>query len=383
LEREQEGDRNVRDSLDANVVVVGAGPAGAATAARLGQLGIDGVVLVERHDSPREKTCGSGISPNGIKTLRELGVWDEIAREAYPITGLRLVTPGGREAYLSGGASVDAVVCRRSTLDHLVLQQAVSRGTRFVPRFDVRSLIEEGGRVAGVTARDGRTLRARYTVVAGGTHCVLAPARRGRRLIQAIMGWWEGVPFRPNHLEMVFDPMLRPLYGWLFPESDHLVNIGITYEDSEGRDRNNARALFRRFLDKHYAERLDGARPVGDWKGHPVAYSYRVERLTSPGRLIVGESGLLTHPATAEGIAQALRSGVMAAESLRDILVAGRDEAIAFAAYEKRCRDAFRGSFLRGLLFRGFVRTPALDGMLRLGQSPFVRRAAARILASL
>lgn len=371
------------DSLDANVVIVGAGPAGAATAAHLGRLGVDGIVLVERHDSPREKTCGSGVSPSGIKTLRELGVWDEIARDAYPITGLRLVTPKGREAYLSGGAAVDAVVCRRSTLDHLVLRQAVAAGTRFVPHFDVRSLIEERGRVAGVVARDGREIRARYTVVAGGTHCALVPARRGRKLIQAIMGWWEGVPFRPNHLEMVFDPMVLPLYGWLFPESEHLVNIGITYEDSGAQDRNNARALFRRFLDAHYAKRLEGARPVGAWKGHPIAYSYRVERLSSPGRLVVGESGLLTHPATAEGIAQALRSGMMAAESLRDILVAGSHEAEAFAAYEKRCRAAFRGSFLRGLLFRGFVRTPLLDGVLRLGESPIVRRAAARILASL
>jgi len=369
--------------LDANVVVVGAGPAGAATATHLGRLGVDGVVLVERHDSPREKTCGSGVSPNGIRALRELGVWEEIARDAYPITGLRLVTPKGREAYLSGGAAVDAVVCRRSTLDHLVLKQAVSNGTRFVPHFEVRSLIEERGRVAGVLARDGREVRARYTVVAGGTHCALVPARRGRRLIQAIMGWWEGVPFRPNHLEMVFDPMVRPLYGWLFPESPHLVNIGITYEDRGGHDRNNARDLFRRFLDRHYAKRLEGARPVGTWKGHPIAYSYRVEGLSSQGRLVVGESGLLTHPATAEGIAQALRSGIMAAESLRDILVAGADESDAFSSYENRCRRAFRGSFLRGLLFRGFVRTPALDGMLRLGESPLVRRAAARILASL
>jgi flavin-dependent dehydrogenase len=197
------------------------------------------------------------------------------------------------------------------------------------------------------------------------------------------MGWWEDVPFRANHLEMVFDPMVLPLYGWLFPESERLVNIGITYEDAEGRDRANARELFRRFLDKHYAQRLAGARQVGAWKGHPIAYSYRVERLSSPGRLVVGESGLLTHPATAEGIAQALRSGMMAAESLRDILVAGTTESEAFAAYGKRCRRAFRGSFLRGLLFRGFVRTPALDGMMRLGQSPLVRRAAARILASL
>jgi len=58
----------------AAVAVVGAGPAGAAAALRLAQLGVRDVVLLDRADFPRDKTCGSGLSPRGIRTLRELGV---------------------------------------------------------------------------------------------------------------------------------------------------------------------------------------------------------------------------------------------------------------------------------------------------------------------
>lgn len=369
------------EHIDAEVAIVGAGPAGTATAAHLGRLGVRGVVLLDKHPFPRDKTCGSGVSPKGIEVLRELGVWEDVRRHAYPITGLRLVTPGGRESFLEGGEKFEAVVCLRRTLDHLILRQAQETGVEFVPYFTVERLLEARSRVIGVVAKDGREVRARYTVVAGGTHCHLVPERRPRRIIQAIMGWWEGVPFREHHVEMVFDPMVLPLYGWLFPEGDGRVNIGITYEDETGKK--NARELFQRFLDKHYAERLAGAKPIGGWKGHPIAYSYRIERLTSPGRIVVGESGLLTHPATAEGIYQGMRSGIIAAETLHGLLVGGADETAALAAFEARCRKMFRGSFRSGLLFRALLKTPILDLLARASGRPMVRRTAARILASL
>lgn len=369
------------ERIDAEVAIVGAGPAGTAAAAHLGRLGVRNVVLLDKHDFPRDKTCGSGISPKGIEALRELGVWDEVRRRSYPIRGLRLVTPGGRETFVSGGEELEAVICLRRTLDHLILERARAAGVRFVPHFSADRLVEDGVRVSGVVARDGREVRSRFVVVAGGAHCRLVPGPRPRKIIHAIMGWWDGVPFREHHVEMIFDRMVLPLYGWLFPEGDGRVNIGITYGDEGGK--RNARELFQAFLDKHYAPRLARGRPFGSWKGHPIATSYRIERLTSPGRIVVGESALLTHPATAEGISQGMRSGMIAAEALADVVLRGVDEATAFASYETRCRKAFRASFLGGGLFRGLVRTPVLDGIVMMSQRPIVRQTAAKILASL
>jgi len=338
-------------------------------------------VLVDKHPFPRDKTCGSGVSPKGIEVLRELGVWDDVRGAAYPIRGLRLVTPRGREVELSAGAGFEAIVCQRRTLDHLILRRALDAGVRFVPHFTATTLLEDRGRVTGVVSREGHEVRARVTVIAGGTHCTLVPERRPRKLAQAIMGWWDGVPFRDHRVEMVFDPLVLPLYGWLFPEGGGRVNIGIAYEDADGSK--NARELFQRFLDAHYAPRLAHARPIGAWKGHPIATSYRIERLTSPGRIVIGESGLLTHPATAEGIYQGMRSGMMAAEALHGMLAAGEAESSAFAAYERRCRATFRASFLSGGLFRLMLKTPLLDLLASAGERPLLRRAAARLFASM
>ena len=369
------------ETIRASVAIIGAGPSGTAAAARLGQLGVEGVVLVDRADFPRDKTCGSGVSPKGIQVLRELGVWAEVEPHAYCIGGIRLVTPGDREVYMSAGRAAEAVVCQRRVLDHVLLKAARDRGVRFLPHFVADSVLESHGRTDGFVARDGRRVEARFTVVAGGTHCQLGVSARPRRMIQAIMGWWDGVPFRAHHVEMVFDKALAPYYGWLFPESPERVNIGITYEDP--RLERNARRLFVDFLEKHYGERLRHARQVGPFKGHPIAYSYDVARLTAPGRLVVGEAGLMTHPATAEGIYQGMRSGVLAAEALCDALEGRASEAVAFGAYERRCRRAFLASFLGGGLFRRLVRTPVLDWLVRASEQPAVRTATAKLMASM
>jgi geranylgeranyl reductase family protein len=373
--------------VNADVVIIGAGPAGTAAAAHLGQLGVRDVVLVDKLDFPRDKTCGSGLSPKGIATLRELGVWAAVEPHAYRITGIRLVTPGGHESYQSAGDAVEAVICQRRVLDELILRRAESLGVRFVPHFVADRLLEKNGRVTGVVAKDGRAVNARITVVAGGTHCRLGPGRERHsllpdepRLIKAIMGWWEGAPFRKGHVEMLFDPDLAPYYGWLFPENEEKVNIGITYEDA--KNTRNAREVFQRFLDKHYAARLRSAKQIGAWKGHPIAYSYRVRKLTSKGCMLIGEAGLLTHPATGEGIYQGMKSGVLAAEALRSLL-AGEDEAAAFARYEKRVRAAFQLSFLGGAVFRALVKTPILDWAVKASEQPMVQSAAAKLIAAM
>jgi len=368
----------------ATVAILGAGPAGSACAAHLGQLGVQDVVLVDRHDFPRDKTCGSGLSPKGIQTLKDLGVWHEIEPVSYPICGIRLVTPGGIESWQSAGTKAEAVVCERRVLDHKILQRAVARGTEFIPNFNAHSVLEKDGRVEGIRSADGVEIRARFVVVAGGAHCrVGLPEQRPRETIQAIMGWWSGVPFRPNHVEMVFDKMLAPYYGWLFPEGEDRVNIGITYEDAPGAPKRNARELFQTFLDKHYKARLADAKELKPWKGHPVVWNYTPEKLTRPGALVVGESGLMTHPATAEGIYQAMRSGMLAAEAISDITSRGFREETAFASYEAACRKTFRPSFLAGGAFRRMMRTNALDWVVRVGQTPAIQSVTAKLLASM
>jgi geranylgeranyl reductase family protein len=298
--------------IHADVGIIGAGPAGLAAAVHLGQLGVGRVVIVDRTDFPRDKTCGSAVSPKGCEVLDQLGVVGAVTRESYAISGLRLVTPRGHDVILSSPNDV-ALICNRRTLDHLLLKRAQATGSQFLANFGASHLLQRGDRVVGFRSSDGREVRAEYTIVADGAHSRLAPERGPRRMIQAIMGWWDDVPFQPNHIEMIFDNLVAPYYGWLFPEGPGRVNIGICYEDPNLTQ--NARRLFDDFLDKHYRGRLGHARQVGACKGHPISYATTVDRLTSPGRIVVGEAARMTHPATGCASTSALAGRHLATRS--------------------------------------------------------------------
>src|SRR3954469_8992752 len=153
--------------VHADVGIIGAGPAGLATAVHLGQLGIDRVVLVDRANFPRSKTCGSAVSPKGREVLKALEVDEAVDRESYPIRGLRLVTPRGHDVTLGSPQDV-AVICNRRGLDYLLLQRAQALGANFLANFETTHLLQRGDRVVGFRSTDGREVRTAYTIVADG-----------------------------------------------------------------------------------------------------------------------------------------------------------------------------------------------------------------------
>jgi len=370
----------------ASVVIVGAGPGGTAAALRLAQLGIRDLVIVDLHDFPRDKTCGSGLSPRAIATLKDLGAWNRIRPLTYPIIGTRIVSPSGFETWVSGGERVAAAICLRREFDYALHRHALELGVRFVPKFRAKAPIirrDAAGRVrwAGIRGTDGREVHAEFVIVADGAHSTLTSVDGPKRMIHTIMGWWENVEYRPNHVEMLWDEVVRPCYGWLFPETECRVNIGITYDDDHKVK--NARSLFRSFLDRHFKARLAGARQIGALRGHPIVYCYRPHRLTSPGRIAIGEAGRMTHPATGEGIYHAMHTGMLAAQAIESTLAGRSGEARAFASYERVAARRFTPSFLAGAAFRGLLRTPLFDAAVKIGSLPPMQRATARMLAGL
>lgn len=365
----------------AKVAIIGAGPAGSATALHLAQLGIDGVTIVDLHDFPRDKTCGSGLSPRSIATLRDLEVWDAIEPISNPITGLRVVSRDGSDAWMSGGEQAGAAICLRHDLDFEIHKRSLARGVNFLSGFAADSPILRGDRWVGIRAKDGREVHAEHVVIANGSHTAFSTCEGPKKTIHAIMGWWEGVEYRPHHIEMFWDDLTLPYYGWLFPETAARVNIGITYEDDHKVK--NARRIFQAFLDRHFRDRLRGATQIGKWKGHPIIYTYRIGKLWSPGRVVVGEAGRMTHPATGEGIYQGMRSGMFAAEAIADILRGKASEAEAMTRYDRRCATTFLPSFWAGGLVRGVLQTPFLDYVVKASSSPRLQAATARLLAHL
>lgn len=365
------------------VIIVGAGPGGAAAALALAQRGITDVALLDRDPFPRDKTCGSGLSPNALSVLDQLGLGQEVRAQAYPVNTVRLVTPGRREMVLASNAA--AVVLLRRVFDNLVVQRAVAMGVTLVAPFRAVSLLEEHGRVVGVRAFDGRELRGRYVLCADGANSIFSRDPRPKRNLATLMGWWEDFDCVPNRLDMIFDRHLAPLYGWMFPEGERRVNIGICVDGQQAdgaKSTRNLRATFQRFLDDHYAAPLARARQVGPWKGHPIVHTTRVGHLTGPGQLFLGEAARLTHHVTGEGISQAMQSGIYAAQAVARVLKQGETEERAWRWYTQAHQRRFTPGFVAGHALRALVKTPALEAMAAAYNNPLVRRTVVRLLGS-
>ena len=369
--------------MQARVIIIGAGPGGAAAAIRLGQRGVKDVLLLDRDGFPRDKTCGSALSPNAMKLTLELGIGADVRRLGYPIRTLRLKTPGNREIEVSSDES--AVVLLRRHFDSLLVDRAEALGVRLQTGARATELIQESGRVVGVRTTDG-DLRADYILCADGAHSIFSRDDRPRRSISTLMGWWTDFDFKPGTIEMIFDRALSPLYGWMFPEADDRVNIGICMDgelpDGTKQPR-SVRTVFERFLDDHYRDRIRTARQVGRWKGHPIAYTTWIDRCTAPGALYLGESARITHNATGEGIYQAMQSGVFASDAIADVTSAKVSERESWRRYVWQCRRRFTAGFLGGHLLRGVLQTPLLDAVSIGYNDPRVRRLANWTLGSM
>ncbi len=370
--------------MNSRVLIIGAGPAGASAAVALAQRGVTDVALVDRDRFPRDKTCGSGLSPAALQLAETLGVGEKVRAWANPIDWVRIVTPGSAELLLPANSA--AVILLRKDFDQLLVERARELGVRFQAGFRASELLRDGaGRVVGVRGFDGVELRASFVLCADGAHSIFSPDRRPKRFLSTLMGWWEGAELPPRRLDMVFDRNLAPLYGWMFPETATRVNIGICVDgqDAGGQPAGrNLRVLFERFLDDHYREALRKARPVGKLKGHPIVFSTWVSQCTAPGALWVGEAARVTHNATGEGISQAMQSGVFAANAVAAVVQGERTERSAWAHYVWQHRQRFTGGFAAGYLVRAMVASSGLDLLAQAYGSAWGQRLIQRLVGS-
>ncbi len=325
------------------MLVVGAGPGGSATAYHLARHGID-VLLVERAAFPREKVCGDGLTPRGVKAIQRMGIDTDDPRFER-VNGLRI---------RSRRATFDlpwpklsdypdyGLVMTRMVLDELLARRAEKAGATLLERTEAIAPTLEDGWVSGATVRaaedgDGPTseIRARFVVAADGAASRFAGqagvTRDASRPLGIAARRYYRIERRPGPwFEVWFDlwdgRSLMPGYGWIFPVADGRMNIGAGLLSTFTNFRNvSAQRVFDAFAGMLAAdwnvneETADGRVLSGSL---PMGIS-RVPQAT-PGMLVVGDAAGLVNPFNGEGIAYAVESGEIAAELIHDALVSDR-----------------------------------------------------------
>ncbi len=345
-------------------LVIGAGPAGAAAALELARGGAR-VTLAEKSAWPRIKTCGDGVSPPGVAIARDLGLaLDD--RFALPVGDIE--APSGAR-YRSGWRAETpwGTVIERRDLDARLVDLAVAAGARFTPATEVRGLVLDGRGARAELARSGKPERFDAVVLAEGATGALAAALgfpRYRSRLVALRGYLRARRPLDAAFGLFFHRLLTPGYGWIFPLSPEVANVGILV-DARVAKRTNLRTLLMRWLAaSDVACDLFGEVPsLAGLSGGviPTGRSRRVRGAV----FLAGDAAGTADPFTAEGISQAWGSG---ADAGRALAATGGDVRAAAARYR---RD-----------LRRFDRNEAEARRLRLGFGfvidPLVARAAYR-----
>ena len=404
-----------RTDADADVIVVGAGPAGATTAYHLAQAGLD-VLLLEKTSFPREKVCGDGLTPRAVKSLVAMGI--DISPEAGWIRnqGLRIIGGGHRleiawpdlAEYPSFG-----LVRKRMDFDQTLALAAQKSGVRLHERTSVTGPVvdERTGRVMGVSARTTDesgtrgpevAYRAPLVVAADGNSSRLSLAvglrpRDDRPMGVAVRTYYTSPRHEDDWLESWLElwdysgkePTLLPGYGWAFGVGDGTSNVGLgILNTSKAFQHVDYRALLKGWLDHT-----------------PQEWGYRDENMTQPvrgaalpmgfnrqphyrqGLMLVGDAGGMVNPFNGEGIAYAMESGEIAARVIAQALAQPdvRSAESVLAGYPRALKDAYGGYYTLGRKFVAAIGHPWVmqfatkHGMPR----PALMRIVMKLLANL
>ncbi|MFI1655089.1 geranylgeranyl reductase family protein [Streptomyces sp. NPDC020472] len=404
-DRDRGGSDGVGDE-EAQVIVVGAGPAGSAAAAHLARAGVD-VLLLEKSGFPREKVCGDGLTPGAVHQLVRLGI-DVDAPGWMRNKGMRWVC-GGHRAELDWprlGAFPDFGLTRsRHDFDDVLATHARATGARLRTHVKVTGpLTDRAGQVIGVSASQGPGAEpVRYlaplVVAADGasarTALGLGIERDAKRPVAVAARRYYRSEARSHdpYLELWAD--LRcpgtgldlPGYGWVFPLGDGRVNVGLGALPQQRRRRPvDLRATLEHWLPRLPEEwGLHEGSADSPLRSAPLPMGLNRRPQYRRGLLLVGDSAGMVSPWSGEGIAQAMEAAEVAAEIIALALArpAGprREEALHHYPAEIRRRWAryYRlGNLAGDLFFSRFGYRPVLHP--RVMASPHLLRILARLL---
>ena len=369
-----------RPADDADVIVVGAGPAGSTTAYYLAQAGLD-VLMLEKSTFPREKVCGDGLTPRGVRALVAMGISVSEQDGWVRNKGLRVIGAGKRlelpwpelSSYPGYG-----LVRPRTDLDQMLARRAQQAGARLLEGVTVTGpvLDERTGRITGVVAKEAdgeRTYRARVIVAADGNSSRLSVAmglrkRDDRPLGVAVRTYYQSPRHDDDYLESWLDlwdgDRLLPGYGWIFGMGDGTSNVGLgLLNTSAAFGHTDYHALLRKWLAGMPAEwgftEENRTQPI---RGAALPMGFNRTPHYYQGLLLVGDAGGMVNPFNGEGIAYAMESGEILARTIAQALARARrtETERVLAGYPRALSEAYGGYYAVGRVFVKAIGRPEL-----------------------
>jgi geranylgeranyl reductase family protein len=363
------------------------------------------VLVLEKARFPREKVCGDGLTPRAVKQLIALGV-DIEAPGWIRNRGLRVVGGGVQlemdwpelSSYPDFG-----LVRTRLDFDEILASNAVRGGATLLQGVNVTGpvLDERSGHIVGVTAKiDGEDVvyRSRLVIAADGNSSRLSLGmglhkRDDRPMGVAVRTYYTSPRHEDDYLESWLElwdgDRLLPGYGWIFGVGDGTSNVGLGLLNTSAAFQNiDYRDLLRRWVKNMPAEwGYVEENMTGPIRGAALPMAFNRQPHYTRGLLLVGDAGGMINPFNGEGIAYAMETGKLAAETVVQALgratPAQRERVLR--AYPAILKDVYGGYFTLGRLFVEAIGKP---GVMKFATRhglphPRVMRFVLKLLANL
>lgn len=340
------------------MLVVGAGPAGAAAAVTAAASGLD-VLVIDRATFPRDKICGDGLTTGALRLLERLGLRPSDVGSWTVAEDCWIRSPDGRTTRFSlprGRGQYVAVATRRD-LDAALVALARRAGAQVLDGHALVEATELDDHVHAVVEHLGE-VRARWVVGADG---MWSPLRRQLGVaVDGYRGEWHAFrqyvsdvgPVASKDLYVSFDADIVPGYFWSFPLGGGRANIGFGIQRGGRHTTRDMKQLWPDLLERPHVRALLGPDARADEPHRAWPIPARVDGVPATTRrtLFVGDAVAACDVMTGEGIGQALATGIDAAES---VLAAG-PSGDAAAIYERALhRELVADHRMSSLLVRG------------------------------
>ena len=353
------------------MAIIGAGPAGAAAAISLAGKGYQ-VALIDKEKFPRDKLCGDFINPVNWPILRELGVDNHVlSSEHDKITAFRITACSGEHAQARLPADNSApefgLGLSRTRFDVTLLRKAEHQGAVVLQGCRIKSLEREPRGWELLLDHACGAIRAHVLIGADGRNSWVAH-RLGLTSAAETQGRSVGFQIHldaPNVVRGNIDIHIFPGgYAGLVGIGGNSFNLCLAVDKDRLPREQQAEFLSESLLPQnpYLRELLLGSRRVGDIRAtYPVYFKPR--RCVADGVLFIGDAAQVNEPVSGEGIYFAMKSALLAAETIDEAFGASDFSATRLRSYERRCRREFKlrrglNMLLRHLAYRSALLAP-------------------------